>query len=174
MTGAASELLSLYSKLAGTCNHSAKFEEHRTWIMALSEFEIAIGGITSIPVVGGLIFLGFKSFGEKSLDTSKLKPKKKPVVKKETPTSEVKKEKPATEVKKETPATEVKKEPPASEEKISTTKIEDSEISNNPSGSTKEDASPSEQPTVVSEKASTPGKKPPEDKSKASEPNQKT
>ncbi|WP_148228800.1 hypothetical protein [Parasynechococcus marenigrum] len=133
--------------------------------MALSEFEIAIGGITSIPVVGGLIFLGFKSFGEKSLDTSKLKPKKKPVVKKETP---------ATEVKKEKPATEVKKEPPASEEKISTTKIEDSEISNNPPGSTKEDASPSEQPTVVSEKASTPGKKPPEDKSKASEPNQKT
>ncbi|CAE08086.1 hypothetical [Parasynechococcus marenigrum WH 8102] len=165
MTGATSEVLSLYSKLAGTCNHNAKFEEHRTWIMALSEFEIAIGGITSIPVVGGLIFLGFKSFGEKSLDTSKLKPKKKPVVKKETP---------ATEVKKEKPATEVKKEPPASEEKISTTKIEDSEISNNPPGSTKEDASPSEQPTVVSEKASTPGKKPPEDKSKASEPNQKT
>lgn len=165
MTGATSEVLSLYSKLAGTCNHNAKFEEHRTWIMALSEFEIAIGGITSIPVVGGLIFLGFKSFGEKSLDTSKLKPKKKPIVKKETP---------ATEVKKEKPATEVKKEPPASEDKISTTKIEDSEISNNPPGSTKEDASPSEQPTVVSEKASTPGKKPPEDKSKASEPNQKT
>ena len=48
--------------------------------MALSEFEIAIGGLTSIPVVGGLIFLGYKSLGESSLDTSKLKPKKKPAV----------------------------------------------------------------------------------------------
>ena len=53
--------------------------------MALMEFEIAIGGITSIPVVGGLIFLGYKSFGESSLDISKLKPKKKQVVKKEIP-----------------------------------------------------------------------------------------
>ena len=44
--------------------------------MALSGFEIAIGGITSIPVTGGLIFLGYKSFGEKNLDASKLKPKK--------------------------------------------------------------------------------------------------
>ena len=48
--------------------------------MALSEFEIVIGGLTSIPVVGGLIFLGYKSFGEGSLDTSKLKPKKKTAV----------------------------------------------------------------------------------------------
>ena len=39
--------------------------------MALSGFEIAIGGISSIPVVGGLIFLGFKAFGEKNLDASK-------------------------------------------------------------------------------------------------------
>ena len=53
--------------------------------MALSGFEIAIGGITSIPVVGGLIFLGYKSFGESSLDASKLKPKQKTTVKKETP-----------------------------------------------------------------------------------------
>ncbi len=53
--------------------------------MALSEFEIAIGGLTSIPVVGGLIFLGYKSLGEGSLDTSKLKPKKKTTVAKETP-----------------------------------------------------------------------------------------
>ena len=67
--------------------------------MALSEFEIAIGGITSIPVVGGLIFLGYKSFGEKFLDTSKLKPKKNPVVKKEAPAAEVKKEAPASEKK---------------------------------------------------------------------------
>ena len=44
--------------------------------MALSEFEITIGGLTSIPAVGGLIFLGYKSLGEGSLDTSKLKPKK--------------------------------------------------------------------------------------------------
>ena len=53
--------------------------------MALSGFEIAIGGITSIPVVGGLVFLGYKSFGESSLDASKLKPKQKTTVKKETP-----------------------------------------------------------------------------------------
>ena len=53
--------------------------------MALSGFEIGMGGITSIPVVGGIIFLGYKSFGESSLDTSKLKPKQKTTVKKETP-----------------------------------------------------------------------------------------
>ena len=53
--------------------------------MALSGFEIAMGGITSIPVVGGLIFLGYKSFGESSLDASKLKPKQKTTVKKQTP-----------------------------------------------------------------------------------------
>ena len=51
--------------------------------MALSGFEIAVGGMTSIPAVSGLIFLGYKSFGEKSLDASKLKPKKKPAIKKE-------------------------------------------------------------------------------------------
>ena len=44
--------------------------------MALSGFEIAVGGITSIPVLGGLVLLGYKAFGEKNLDTSKLKPKK--------------------------------------------------------------------------------------------------
>ena len=124
--------------------------------MALSEFEIAIGGITSIPVVGGLIFLGYKSFGEKFLDTSKLKPKKNPVVKKEAP------------------AAEVKKEAPASEKKISASKIENSETSNNPPGTTQEETSPSEQPAIVSEEASTPSKEPPEDKSKASKPNSKT
>ena len=58
--------------------------------MALSEFEIAIGGLSSIPVVGGLIFLGYKSFGASSLDTSKLKPKKKPALTKETPTPDKK------------------------------------------------------------------------------------
>ena len=44
--------------------------------MALSGFEIAVGGIASIPVLGGLVFLGYKAFGEKNLDASKLKPKK--------------------------------------------------------------------------------------------------
>ncbi len=58
--------------------------------MALSEFEVAIGGLTSIPVVGGLIFLGYKSIGEGSLDTSKLKPKKKTAVTKEMPTPDKK------------------------------------------------------------------------------------
>ena len=124
--------------------------------MALSEFEIAIGGITSIPVVGGLIFLGYKSFGEKFLDTSKLKPKKNPVVKKEAP------------------AAEVKKEAPASEKKISASKTENSETSNNPPDTTQEETSPSELPAIVSEEASTPSKEPPEDKSKASKPNSKT
>ena len=62
-----------------------KISNHGKWAMALSGFEIAMGGITSIPVVGGLIFLGYKSFGESSLDASKLKPKQKTTVKKETP-----------------------------------------------------------------------------------------
>ena len=44
--------------------------------MGLSAFEIAIGGITSVPVLGSLIFLGYKAFGEKNLDNSKLKTKK--------------------------------------------------------------------------------------------------
>ena len=52
--------------------------------MALSGFEIAMGGITSIPITGGLIFLGYKGFGERNLDTSKLKPKKSVQVKKST------------------------------------------------------------------------------------------
>ena len=58
--------------------------------MALSGFEIAMGGITSIPVVGGIIFLGYKSFGESSLDASKLKPKQKTAAKEETPTPDKK------------------------------------------------------------------------------------
>ena len=59
-----------------------KISHHGKWAMALSGFEIAMGGISSIPVVGGLIFLGYKSFGESSLDASKLKPKQKTEVKK--------------------------------------------------------------------------------------------
>ena len=68
--------------------------------MALSGFEIAMGGITSIPVVGGLIFLGYKSFGESSLDASKLKPKQKTTVKKETPAPDKKEIKEKTQQKK--------------------------------------------------------------------------
>ena len=43
--------------------------------MALTGFEISVGGVLSIPVVAGLTFLGFKTWGEKSLDASKYKPK---------------------------------------------------------------------------------------------------
>ena len=46
--------------------------------MALSSFEIAVGGITSIPILGGLVFLSYKAWGERNLDASKLKPKKPP------------------------------------------------------------------------------------------------
>lgn len=65
--------------------------------MALSGFEIAMGGVTSIPVLGGLIFLGFKAFGEKNLDASKLKPKKPAAAAKKDPASAEKKTAPATE-----------------------------------------------------------------------------
>ena len=44
--------------------------------MTLSTYEIAVGGMTSIPVLGIAIYLIYKAFGEKNLDTSKLKPKK--------------------------------------------------------------------------------------------------
>ena len=44
--------------------------------MALTTFEIAIGGISSIPTTAGLVFLAYKTWGEKRLDTSGLKPKK--------------------------------------------------------------------------------------------------
>ena len=44
--------------------------------MSLSEFEISVGGITSIPLTSSLVLLLYKAFGEKRLDTSKLKPKK--------------------------------------------------------------------------------------------------
>ena len=54
--------------------------------MALSDFEIAVGGITSIPVLGGLVWLTYKTWGERKIDASKLKPKKPqtPVKKQET------------------------------------------------------------------------------------------
>ena len=101
--------------------------------MALSGFEIAMGGITSIPMVGGLIFLGYKSFGESSLDASKLKPKQKTTVKKETPApdkKEIKEKRQNQETKgnlttttttkasqSETQKTTVKQEKPAPDEK---------------------------------------------------------
>ena len=95
--------------------------------MALSGFEIAMGGVTSIPVLGGLIFLGFKAFGEKNLDASKLKPKKPAAAAKKDPASAEKKpaaaakKDPASAEKKPTaaaekdPATEEKKTAPATE-----------------------------------------------------------
>jgi hypothetical protein len=54
--------------------------------MALSDFEIAVGGITSIPVLGGLVWLSYKTWGERNLDASKLNAKKPqtPVKKQET------------------------------------------------------------------------------------------
>ena len=56
--------------------------------MALSGFEIATGGITSIPVTATLIFLGYKAFGEKNLDATKYKPKKPVQTKKAGPSKE--------------------------------------------------------------------------------------
>ena len=44
--------------------------------MSLSEFEISVGGITSIPLTSSLVLLLYKAFGEKRLDSSKLKSKK--------------------------------------------------------------------------------------------------
>ena len=43
--------------------------------MSLSEFEISVGGITSIPLTSSLVLLLYKAFGEKRLDASKLKSK---------------------------------------------------------------------------------------------------
>tara|TARA_B100001173_G_scaffold283461_1_gene269028 strand:+ start:1817 stop:2191 length:375 start_codon:yes stop_codon:yes gene_type:complete len=70
--------------------------------MALSGFEIAVGGITSIPVTGGLIFLAYKAFGEKNLDASKLKPKKPAQAKKAEPTKGTSESKKVVETKKNT------------------------------------------------------------------------
>ena len=51
--------------------------------MALSGFEMAVGGISSIPTTSGLCLLAYKLFGEQRLDASKIKSKKgavKPIV----------------------------------------------------------------------------------------------
>ena len=113
------------------------FGHHGKRAMALSEFEIAIGGLTSIPVVGGLFFLGYKSFGESSLDTSKLKPKKKPAVEKPTPTPD-------------------KKNPEAKSQKT--------EKNINITTTNKEKTSAEEQPNSAKEEASISSKKQPEEK----------
>ena len=44
--------------------------------MALSQFETILGGITSIPVLSGSIYLAYKAFGEKALDPGKTAKKK--------------------------------------------------------------------------------------------------
>ena len=56
--------------------------------MALSGFEIATGGITSIPITAALIFLAYKAVGEKNLDATKYKPKKPVQTKKAEPSKE--------------------------------------------------------------------------------------
>ena len=121
------------------------FDHHDKLAMALSEFEIAIGGLTSIPVVGGLIFLGYKSLGEGSLDTSKLKPKKKTADAKGIPTPD-------------------KKDPGAKSQKI--------EKNINTTSTNKEKDSAGEQSKPANEKTSILSKKQPEDKSKVMPPNQ--
>ena len=40
--------------------------------MALSQFEIAVGGITSVPVLAGSIYILYQTFGAKALDTEKV------------------------------------------------------------------------------------------------------
>ncbi len=115
--------------------------------MALNEFEIAIGGITSIPIVSGLIFLGYKSFGENSLDTSKLKTKKKPAVKNETSSSE---------------------------KKVAATKNENPEMRNDPPVTIKKQTNPGDPPTTAKEESSAPSKKEPDIKIQATKTNTKS
>ena len=45
------------------------------FLMALLGFEMSVGGISSIPGSAGLVDLACKSWGEKNLDSSRLKPK---------------------------------------------------------------------------------------------------
>ena len=91
--------------------------------MPLSGFEIAVGGMTSIPVVSGLVLLGYKSFGEKALDSSKLKPKAKPLAKKDAPASDKKP------VKAKMQAAAVKEKPSLDETVASTESKNDPSIS---------------------------------------------
>ena len=75
--------------------------------MALSGFEIATGGITSIPVTATLIFLGYKAFGEKNLDTTKYKPKKPAQTKKTEPSQNASESKMNVVPKKDTDTTKI-------------------------------------------------------------------
>ena len=75
--------------------------------MALSGFEIATGGITSIPVTATLIFLGYKAFGEKNLDTTKYKPKKPAQTKKAEPSQNASESKMNVVPKKDTDTTKI-------------------------------------------------------------------
>jgi hypothetical protein len=75
--------------------------------MALSGFEIATGGITSIPVTATLIFLGYKAFGEKNLDTTKYKPKKSVQTKKAEPSQNASESKMNVVPKKDTDTTKI-------------------------------------------------------------------
>ena len=115
--------------------------------MALSEFEIATGGLTSIPVLGGLIFLGYKSFGAISLDTSKLKTKKSPAVTKDTRTTD---------------------------KKTSKVNSQKTEKNINTTTTYKEKTSAGEQPKSEKEDTSISSTHQPEDKSKVKQPNQTT
>ena len=55
--------------------------------MALSGFEIGVGGITSIPVLAGLMFLLYKGWGEKKLEVKKAKGRTASSAKPETKTT---------------------------------------------------------------------------------------
>ena len=59
--------------------------------MALSEFEVIVGGLTSIPVIAGIFFLIEKTYGSRNYLTKPGKPTSSPkaatAVKKELPTA---------------------------------------------------------------------------------------
>ena len=55
--------------------------------MPLSGFEIGVGGITSIPVLAGLMFLLYKGWGEKNLEVKKAKARTGSPAKTETKTT---------------------------------------------------------------------------------------
>ena len=94
--------------------------------MALSGFEIATGGITSIPVTATLIFLGYKAFGEKNLDTTKYKPKKPAQTKKAEPSKETSESKMNVVPKKDTDTTKIttKKDWPTIKDSLTDKNIE--------------------------------------------------
>ena len=114
--------------------------------MPLNEFEIAMGGMMSIPVLSGLIFLGYKSFGEASLDTSGWNPK----------TSQQSKKK----------HLHLRKSP--------ATKIETSKIRKEPPATTQEPCTPTKQSTTTKGETSTPDQKQPLTKTETSTPDKKS